>query len=474
MNALVSPVETLVDRDSFERVSDDLVSRDPLDFEGYGAALDEKRASGGSDESVVYGAARVGGYDVEITGFDFGFFGGSMGEVAGERLARAIERAIERDVPFVLRTSTGGARMQEGMRSLIQMPKVVAARIELGHAGLPLIAVLGHPTTGGVLASIAALADVTVAESGATVGFAGPRVAERFTGTPLPEGSHTATSAYGNGLVDEIVTTSDAHAYVSEVLKVLAPDEPRDVETPSGDQEGDVDAWGLTEAVRNASHPKAPSVATEAADQSIYLRGDRAGANDDAVIVAIARVAGRRCMVVALDRDHHPGPAAYRKARRALEVAGRLRLPLVTLVDTKGADPSATSEAGGIAWEIARLFEAMLEFPGPVVSVVTGEGGSGGALAFAAADRLVAYRRSIFSVIGPEGAAEILWRDGGRAPEAARALKLTASHLHELGIADEVVDAPFSPESLRYVVATALDATAEGNSRSRRDRWRTR
>ena len=472
-NVLVRPVETLVDRDSFEPVADDLASRDPLAFEGYRAALDEKKAAG-VDESVTYGAATVGGIEVEVAAFDFDFFGGSMGEVAGERIARSIERAVARDVPLILRTATGGARMQEGMRSLIQMPKAVAARIELGHAGLPLIAVLGHPTTGGVLASIAALADVTVAESGATIGFAGPRVSERFTGEPLPEGSHTATSAYGSGLVDEIVTTSDAHAYVSGVLKLLEPDDPRDVEAPPSDAGADADAWELTEEVRNAAHPKTPQLVIDAADQLSYLRGDRAGENDDAVVVAIARVAGRRCMILALDREHHPGPAAYRKARRSLDVAARLRLPIVTLVDTKGADPSATSEAGGIAWEIARLFEAVLTFPGPVVSIVTGEGGSGGALAFAAGDRLVAFRHSIFSVIGPEGAAEILWRDADHAPKAARALKLTASHLQELGISDEVVDSPLSPESLRYVIASALDATEGGNSQSRRERWRTK
>ena len=474
MNVLVSPVETLVDRDSFEPVADDLASRDPLAFEGYRAALDEKR-SGGLDESVTYGAATIGGTDVEVAAFDFGFFGGSMGEVAGERIARSIERAIARDVPLILRTATGGARMQEGMRSLIQMPKVVAARIELGHAGLPLIAVLGHPTTGGVLASIGALADMTVAESGATIGFAGPRVSERFTGEPLPEGSHTATSAYGSGLVDEIVTTSDAHAYVAGVLKILAPDDPREVDSPpSVDGDDDLDAWELTESVRNNAHPRAPQLVMDSADQLVYLRGDRAGANDDAVVAGIARVAGRRCLFLAHDRDHHPGPAAYRKARRALEVAARLRLPVVTLVDTKGADPSASSEAGGIAWEIARLFEAMLSFPGPIVAIVTGEGGSGGALAFAAGDRLIAFRRSIFSVIGPEGAAEILWRDADLAPKAARALKLTAADLHELGIADELVDAPASPESLRHVIATGLDATEGGNSKSRRERWRTR
>lgn len=210
-------ITNIVDRDTFAPVVDGLTSRDPLRFAGYEDALGNARAKGGVDESVVHGAARIGGVEVELAAFNFGFLGGSMGEVAGERLARAMERAADRRVPFVLRTCTGGARMQEGMRSLLQMPKVVAARIALGIGHQPFIAVLGHPTTGGVLASVAALADVTVAEAGATIGFAGPRVAERFTGEALPEESHTATSAYAAGLVDELVSGGDVHAYVSSV-----------------------------------------------------------------------------------------------------------------------------------------------------------------------------------------------------------------------------------------------------------------
>lgn len=416
------------------------------------------------------GAARIGEINVEIAAFDFRFMGGSMGEVAGERLVQAMQRAAEREVPFVLRTATGGARMQEGMRSLVQMPKLVAQRIELGTARQPFVAVLGHPTTGGVLASIAALADVTLAEAGATIGFAGPRIAERFTGAPLPDGSHTATSVYRAGLVDELVPAADAHAFLASILKVLAIDDPRDVTKPTADENVPTDAWELVEAVRAASHPKASDLLRDACDSFVELRGDRCGADDPAVTALVGRIAGRRVVGLALDRDSHPGPAAYRKARRCVEVAGRLDIPIVTLVDTRGADPSADSEAGGIAWEIARLFEAMLRTPTSVLSLVTGEGGSGGALAFATSDRLVAFERSIFSVIGPEGAAEILWRNDLRAPDAARALKLTGADLHELGIADDVAPGAATVEAIRYFVADTFTGDARP-AQTRRKRW---
>jgi acetyl-CoA carboxylase carboxyl transferase subunit beta len=151
-------------------------------------------------------------------------------------------------------------------------------------------------------------------------------------------------------------------------------------------------------------------------------------------------------------------------------------LPVVTVVDTPGADPSEPSEAGGIAWEIARLFDAMLSVNVPVLSIVTGEGGSGGALAFATADSVAIYDDAFFSVIAPESAAEILWRDGGRADEAAGLLKITAHDLAALGIADAVLAGPPTAESLRSAVAYhlgLLGPPSEDAARQRERRWRT-
>ena len=180
-------------------------------------------------------------------------------------------------------------------------------------------------------------------------------------------------------------------------------------------------------------------------------------------------------VTIALDRSH-PWPAAYAKATRALEIAARLGLPVVTLVDTPGADPSPASENAGIASSIARLFETMLWVEVPVLSIVTGEGGSGGALAFAVGNRLVIYSDAIFSVIGPEAAATILWRDAERAPEAAELQKLSAADLEELGIADQVVDRRLDPGSLKSVISYHLarldQSPAGGWARARRTRWR--
>lgn len=467
----------LADPGSFHPADLDLSSRDPLGYPGYREALERAAERAGNDESVVAGAATVDGRAIELALFDFSFMGGSMGEVAGERLARAMERAAARPAPFVLRTATGGARMQEGMRSLIQMPKVVAARLTLADAHQPFIAILGHPTTGGVLASVASLADVTTAEEQATIGFAGPRVAERITGQRLPSGSHTASFAYRHGLVDHVIAPDGVRPWLAHALACLAPDQPEgETQPPPGlDDRERVDAWQAVTAARARKAGGSREDTRDIFDAYIRLEGDRVGALGSGVEARIARLDGRRLLL--LEAGDPLEPAAFKKAARCIDIAVRLDLPIVTLVDSAGADPSVASEQQGIAGSIARLSEKMLTAPVPVLSIVTGEGGSGGALAFATADRLIAYETSYFSVIGPEAAAEILWRDASRARDAARALKLTAVDLLDLGIADQVVPGGPSADSLSQVVTYHLgrlqrEEPAADHPRRRRSRWR--
>ena len=480
LEAAPQAIETLIDSGSFD-ADRPVAAADPLGYPGYAEALARARERSEAPEAVSAGAATIGGTPVEVAAFDFSFLGGSMGSGAGETLARAMERAVARGVPFVLRTETGGARMQEGMASLVQMPKVVAARVELGRAAQPFVAVLGHPTTGGVLASLGGLADVTIAEAEATIGFAGPRVVETATGRRLPDDSHTAAAAAAAGLVDAVVDADSVRGAVGTVLSILRATPAgagTPIDAPPASDADAIDSWRALQDVRSAEWPRAPALARSMAEAFFELRGDRAGTDDPACRAALVTIRGARALVLALDHDLSPGPGAYRKAVRCVRSASRLGLPVVTLVDTRGADPSEQSEAGGIAWAIAELFETMLRAPVPVVSVVTGEGGSGGALAFACADVLLAYEGAVFEVIAPELAAQILWRDPGRAPDAARLLQVGAGSLERLGICDGVLRGRPDPGSLAAAVAYHLarleDATAAGVPRdaSRRQRWR--
>jgi acetyl-CoA carboxylase alpha subunit len=367
--------------------------------------------------------------------------------------------------------------MQEGMGALVQMTKVVAARAELASAHQPLLALLGDPTTGGVLASIAGLADFTGATPRATIGFAGPRVVHRVTGA-LPAESHTAESAFKNGLIDAL--DDPEGSWLSLAADALAPDEPGRLGSPPPlmGSLAEVDEWETVVSTRRSARTSGPALLFAIGEVALEMRGDRAGSDDRAVVAALVRVAGRRVIGMALDRALSPGPGAFRKARRALSIAERLDVPVVTLIDTPGADPTPDSERGGLAWEISALTSEMLATRVPILSVITGEGGSGGALAFAAGDLLLAYRSSTFSIIRPEAAAEILWRDSGRAAEAARLLKPSAVNLLRLGIADSIIDARVEPETLRDVVAYHLDLlrsepmSGEERAQKRHRRWR--
>ena len=399
----------------------------------------------------------------------FDVLGGSMGAAHGEKVVRAYRRAVEARLPMVVLSASGGARMQEGMVSLIQMARTAGAARDHADAGLLSLAIHRGPTTGGVLASYASLVDVSAARPGAVIGFTGPRVVELTTGERLPASSHTAESAYEHGLVDALVTEDEEAAWIDVVLGLngraaTLPSVVADVDPVEG-------PWDEVQRARARRRYTGREWADLLCTSWVELRGI-----DPTLTAGVAVIDGRRVIAIAADRRADDGrhrPAGYRLARRAIALAGRLRLPLLTLVDTAGADPGAGAEAEGIAREIALTFAALDGLGAPSVSVCVGEGGSGGALALAYADRLLILEHAIFSVIAPEGAAAILERDAAKAPELAARLRLTSTDLLDLGIVDEVVRE--DSDSLGRALVAALDAARPGDRRRRFDevtaRW---
>lgn len=420
-------------------------THDPLGFPGYTKVHRDAARSSGESEAVLTGPAKIGEVDVSAAVFEFGFLGGSMGIAAGDALEAAMDDALARKVPFVTVTSSGGARMQEGMAALAQMPRTVAASSRLARAGLPRITVLGHPTTGGVYASFASLSDFIVGEADATIGFAGPRVVQTMTEADLPPGSHTAEAALKAGLVDAVLEGKQIRKWLRDLTSILDPRVSlKNKELPSYPPSRAPSPESAWEAYSLARHPDRPSPSdyiTRCFNHLVELRGDRAGADDEAIFTALGRVSEKPVFIVALDRKS-PTAAGFRKCRRIIELAGRLGVSLLTFVDTPGADPSPASEYSGLSAEIARTFEALLAVEVPVVSVISGEGGSGGALALACGDIIGIQKNATFSVISPEAAATILHRDSGRAEEVASWLKPTASDLVNLGLADELIGEP--------------------------------
>jgi acyl-CoA carboxylase subunit beta len=442
-----------------------LSSSDPLGFPGYDPPAPD-------DESVRTGAATVGGHPVAVIHCRFDVQGGTMGAVAGERIVRAFARATDLRLPVVEYVASGGARLQEGMIALVQMARTASAVADHGRSGLMSAAVLRAPTTGGVYASWASLSDVRAAEPGAVIGFGGPRVVAEVTGQWPPADSHTAESAYAHGLVDALVSEDHQAAWLTAAVG-LSPGLP--LELPSG-RPGRAAArparpagpYATLLAAREPGRPSGLEWAAWLTDSWVELRG-----RDPSVRAALARIGGQRAVVVAMDRHAFgdaaakPGPDAFRLAQRAVRLAGRLGLPVLTLIDTPGADPSPGSEARGLAGEIARTLLALAELRTPSVALCVGEGGSGGAMALGHADRLLILDGAVFSVIGPEAGAAVLYRDRARAAELTRSFRMTPGDLLRLGIVDAVV--PQTVPAVRQAVARALGEACPGDRLRRPD-----
>jgi acyl-CoA carboxylase subunit beta len=473
-------IALVADPGSFEPWDEDVVSDDPLRFSDvrpYADRLAEARARTGLSESVLTGLIEVEGRRVVVVAGEFGFLGGSIGVATGERVARALERAIEQRLPVLALPASGGTRMQEGAPALMQMAKLAAAVRRLRDARLPYIVCLMHPTTGGVLASWGSLGHVTWAEPNALLGFGGPRVVEMLTGEPLPGDVQRAERMLERGLLDDVVRPEELRERVSRVLAVThaSPRErPRAVVQVEEVAPGD--AWASLQRARDPQRPTAADLLAAWAADVTPLRGDRAGVGDDpACLAALARVRGIPCAVIAQLRGRM-GPAGYRKARRAMGIAAELGLPVLTIVDTPGAEMSQAAEEGGLSFAIADCLAALLAAPVPTLAVLAGEGGSGGAIALLAADRVVCAEHASLEAIAPEGASAILYRSTERAAELAATQGGASWDLARFGIADVVVpEGPARfPERLGAVVEAELRELIEADPPVRLDTRRRR
>jgi acyl-CoA carboxylase subunit beta len=435
---------------------------DPLhftDLRDYPDRLADAARRSGESEAVVVGVARIGGSETVVAVMDFAFLGGSMGVEVGRRVSGAAELALERGLPLVTVCASGGARMQEGVFSLFQMARVSQAFGRLREAGLLSVCVLTDPTYGGVSASFATLASVLVGERGAHVGFAGPRVVQETIRAELPEDFQTAEFLMSHGLVDRVETRADLRPLLTRLLALHGqgildevPDDDGSADLPADDGE-DADPWDVVQRARVVDRPTTLDYLHTAFDDFIELHGDRSFADDAAVVGGVASIGGRTVVVIGQEKGHTvrervarnfgmPHPEGYRKALRLFDHAEAFGFPVVTLVDTPGAHPGPEAEERGQSHAIAETIMRSSRLRVPVVAVVTGEGGSGGALALCTSDRLLVLQNAYLSVISPEGCAAILWRTAVAAPTAARAMRLGAAHLRASGIATSVVPEP--------------------------------
>ena len=475
-------IEMVTDEGSFEEWDSDLQGGNPLEYKGYEEKLEKLQEKTGLSEAVITGKAKIDGRETAIGVCDGRFLMASMGEAVGEKIARAVERATEERLPVILFACSGGARMQEGIVSLMQMAKTSAALKYHSDAGLLYISILTDPTTGGVTASFAMLGDVILAEPKALIGFAGPRVIEQTIGQKLPEGFQRAEFLLEHGFLDAIVERPQMKAVLSKILALHENGKGTDFNrkecaqdlVADGRKEEKLTAWQRVELSRRKDRPVGSDYIDALFTDFVEFHGDRYFADDKAIIGGVARFHGMPVTVIAQAKGRNtkeniernfgmPEPEGYRKALRLMKQAEKFARPVICLVDTPGAFCGLEAEERGQGEAIARNIYEMSGLKVPVVSIIIGEGGSGGALAMATADEVWMLENSIYSILSPEGFASILWKDSSKAKEAAEVMKLTAENLKAQGIVERVFAEPetYTVQNMDSVIMQINEAIEE-------------
>jgi len=469
-------IELLVDKETFKETYKYVKTVEPLSFSRrnrYRKFLDQDQNRTGLTEAAVTGKCRIGDVETMLIVLDFGFMGGTMGSVVGEKVSMAFENAARRGIPAVAVVSGGGVRIQEGVLSLMQMAKTVTAANRLRDGEVPFIVVLANPSTGQAYASFANLADVILAEPGSLIGLSPLRTLREVSKTPLPLDAHTAEAHVGHGLLDNVVDRENLQPRIASILQILTAQKHgksnhKNLLKSEPEECDEVEPWEAMTAARNSERPQASSYFRSILDPFIELRGDRLNSDDRSVITGIGFMDGLAVAVIGQQRRtldegerYHVFPDGLRKAQRLIDLACRFKLPLVTLIDTQGADPGLEAEEQGIGNAIARTLSSMLTVPTPMVSVVIGEGGSEGALALGLSDRILMQQFAIYSPISVNHTLGAAHHDHMLDREAAEALMLTAHDCLELGIADEVVPEPdggshVDPHEASAVLQTAI------------------
>lgn len=516
----------LTEKDSFEEWDTGLMTENPLHMIGYPDRIKSLQEKTKLDEAVITGKARIGENEVALMVMDGRFLMASMGEVVGEKIARGVERATKEKLPVIIFTCSGGARMQEGMTSLMQMAKTSAALKRHSDAGLLYITVLTDPTTGGVTASFAMLGDIILAEPKALIGFAGPRVIEQTIHKKLPKGFQRSEFLLKHGFIDKIVERKDMKTVLEKILtmhrltaenvaentgdnvvfnnsdivvaskqasaldadtitasktatagqqsakesiskqnkaeqradkteKAVKKSRKQKLSTMQKKRALEKTAWERVLTSREKDRPVGEDYIKGLFEEFIEFHGDRNFGDDAAICGGIAYFQGQPVTVIAqmkgkstsenIERNFGmPEPEGYRKALRLMKQAEKFHRPIICFVDTPGAFCGMEAEERGQGEAIARNLYEMSALKTPILSVLIGEGGSGGALAMAVADEVWILENAVYSILSPEGYAAILWKDGSQAARAAKAMKLTSYDLYKAGFVEKIIPEPES------------------------------
>lgn len=477
-------IERVSDEDTFVEWEENLSVQNPLNYEGYEEKLAAAKLKSGLKEAVVTGKCKIHGEDTVLCVMDGSFIMASMGVAVGEKITRAVEKATMEKLPIIIFTCSGGARMQEGIHSLMQMAKTSAALKRHSDAGLLYISVLTDPTTGGVTASFAMEGDIILAEPKALIGFAGPRVIEQTIGQKLPKGFQRSEFLLEHGFVDRIVERKDLKRVLGDLLKMHVCKKSdlgiaemglnRRKNEKNSDCITEKSAWERVKLARDKKRPTGKDYIETLFEKFYEFHGDRLFADDKALVGGIAYFKGKPVTVIVQEKGrgtkenilHNFGmcsPEGYRKSLRLMKQAEKFGRPVICLVDTPGAYCGLEAEERGQGEAIARNIYEMSALKVPIVTLMIGEGGSGGALALATSNEVWMMENAIYSILSPEGFASILWKDSSKAKRAAQCMKLTAGDLFKAGVVEHIFKEPenYSRESMYLVVEEIQKKLAE-------------
>ena len=492
-------IKSLTDSGSFREHNNSLFSSNPISFsskKSYRKNLFSEQKRTGLTEAVVTGSCRIGGIQCLLIILDFGFMGGSMGSVVGEKIASTFERAAKKKIPLVAIVTSRGTRIQEGVISLMQMAKTASSYNKLKDKGVPFISVLSNPCTGQAYGSFANLADLTIAEPSAIIGYnsLGTVQDSRHDNGNSSEEHLSSESRLKQGLIDAVVERNKLREVLSVTLDILSKGFKIESTSILQGSKQDIEsygAWHSVQLARHSSRPTSLDFMARILDSFVEIHGDRLFADDPSVVCGLGQIGGQTIAIIGQDRGGHSPdsvdrrdgrtmPEGFRKAQRVLQMAQKFEIPVITLLDTPGPSTSIESEIRGLGQSIASTLSMLTEISCPTISVVIGEGGSAGALALGATDITMMLENSIYSALSPEEAAQLIYQDGNRVDDAAESLKLTATDCMNLGIIDGVIPEPDSGahnnhhEAARLLKRSLLAILSELQNQSQRKRMRTR
>lgn len=487
-------VSLLADPGSFRENHRSIVFLDPATAEP--RPRRESRRTG-LTEAAVTGRCSIGGTPVVLIVLDFRFVGGTIGAVVGEKVALAFELATRRKIPVVAVVTSGTADVQEDVISLMQMAKASFALNSLNEEGLPFITVMANPTTGQVYSSFATLADVILSEPGALLGLAPARPAPAGA-QAASSGIHSAEAHLARGMIDRIIDREKLRDLLSALLELTTPRQPppdeesaRALPAPKMEErigERHIEelwppAWESVRLARSGGdRPTSLDFIRRCLSGFVELHGDHLYGDDPSIVAGLGDLGGQAIAVVGQERGHdltarerHEGriyPEGFRKAQRVMRLASKLRIPLLTFIDTSGPYYGRESEERGIGNAISETMAYMAQLPVSTISVVVGEGGNEGALAMSVSDRVLMLERAVYNVTSPDVATAMLHRESPADGDRLDPLRLTAQDCLELGIVDMVVAEPpegahINPnETARRLKAALEDELAALTARS--------